>query len=47
MALGTRVEIRQSSRGRGRIVIHFTRAEEFERLRTALTESAEAKRQAG
>lgn len=36
MALGTKVEIRQTSRGRGRIVIHFQNHEEFERLRGTL-----------
>jgi ParB family chromosome partitioning protein len=35
-ALGTKVEIRQSSKGRGKIVIHFTSAQEFERLREQL-----------
>ncbi len=32
-ALGTRVEVKQSAEGRGRIVIHFDGHEEFERLR--------------
>lgn len=36
LALGTKVEIRQSSRGRGKIVIHFGNADEFDRLRTTL-----------
>jgi ParB family chromosome partitioning protein len=31
-ALGTKVDVRQSAKGRGRIVIHFTNSEEFERL---------------
>jgi ParB family chromosome partitioning protein len=35
-ALGTKVEIRQTSRGKGRIIVHFTSAEEFERLQNAL-----------
>jgi ParB family chromosome partitioning protein len=43
MALGTKVEIRQSSRGRGRIVIHFQNHEEFERMRELLTGSADRK----
>jgi ParB family chromosome partitioning protein len=34
--LGTKTEIRQTSRGRGKIVIHFTNADEFERLREYL-----------
>jgi ParB family chromosome partitioning protein len=40
MALGTRVDISQSSRGRGRITIHFTSIEEFERLRVTLANVA-------
>jgi ParB family chromosome partitioning protein len=36
MALGTKVDIRQSRSGRGRIVIHFSNNDEFERLRTLL-----------
>jgi ParB family chromosome partitioning protein len=36
-ALGTRVDIRQNARGRGRIVVHFTSHEEFDRLRRNLT----------
>jgi ParB family chromosome partitioning protein len=36
MALGTKVEIRQSRSGRGRIVIHFSNNGEFERLRKIL-----------
>lgn len=36
MNLGTRVDISQTSRGRGRITIHFTSVEEFERLRHLL-----------
>lgn len=37
-ALGTKVEIRQSGRGRGRIVITFANHDEFERLRDQLTD---------
>lgn len=33
MALGTRVKITHSARGRGKLVIHFASHEEFERLR--------------
>ena len=36
MVLGTRVEISQSGRGKGRITIHFTSVEEFDRLRQML-----------
>ena len=32
-ALGTKVDVRQGAKGRGRIVIHFANAGEFERLR--------------
>jgi ParB family chromosome partitioning protein len=34
--LGTKVELRQTSRGRGRIIIHFTSHPEFERLQAHL-----------
>jgi ParB family chromosome partitioning protein len=39
LALGTLVDITQSSRGRGRISIHFTSIEEFERLRRVLSDA--------
>jgi ParB family chromosome partitioning protein len=32
MGLGTKVEIQRTSRGRGKIVVHFTSLEEFDRL---------------
>ena len=32
MGLGTKIEINRTSRGRGRIVVHFTSLEEFDRL---------------
>jgi ParB family chromosome partitioning protein len=35
-SLGTKIEIRQSARGRGKIVVHFHSAEEFERIREIL-----------
>jgi ParB family chromosome partitioning protein len=35
-ALGTKVDVRQTASGRGRIVIHFASHEEFERLRCHL-----------
>lgn len=47
LALGTKVEIKQSARGRGKIVIHFQSHEDFERLRTHLADGAESKRRAG
>ncbi len=37
-ALGTKVEIKQSAKGRGRITIHFASHEEFERIRTLLAQ---------
>ena len=37
IALGTKVDIRQTSRGKGRIVIHFAGHDEFERLRELMT----------
>ncbi len=38
--LGTQVEIRQTSKGRGKITIHFTSADEFDRLRAILAEQS-------
>ncbi|MGE0608572.1 MAG: ParB/RepB/Spo0J family partition protein [Pirellulales bacterium] len=40
LALGTKVEIRQSAKGRGKITIHFANAEEFERIQAQLCPSA-------
>ena len=47
-ALGSKVEIRASARGRGKITIHFANHEEFDRLREQLTDgtSSAAKRKA-
>jgi ParB family chromosome partitioning protein len=39
-ALGTKVELKQSASGRGRIIIHFTSHEEFDRLRGQLVSLA-------
>ena len=36
MVFGTKVEIKSSARGRGKITIHFSDADEFERLRDLL-----------
>jgi ParB family transcriptional regulator, chromosome partitioning protein len=36
LALGTKVELRQSAKGKGKITIHFGSHEEFERLRSLL-----------
>jgi len=37
LALGTKVEIRQTAKGRGRITIHFASHEEFDRLRAQIS----------
>jgi len=37
LTLGTRIDIRQSTSGRGKIVVHFPSADEFERLHRILT----------
>ena len=37
LALGTKVDLKQTAQGRGRITIHFQSHEEFERLRAILT----------
>jgi ParB family chromosome partitioning protein len=39
LSLGTKVELRQSAKGKGKITIHFANAEEFDRLRGILTGS--------
>jgi ParB family chromosome partitioning protein len=41
-ALGTRVDIRQNARGRGKLIVHFTSREEFDRLRGVFTETRSA-----
>lgn len=47
MSLGTRVDISQTSRGRGRVTIHFTSIEEFDRIRQLLSQTtSHAKRAA-
>ena len=38
-SMGTRIEIRRNARGRGRIIIHFSNEEEFDRLRSILADS--------
>ena len=43
MYLGTRVDISQTSRGRGRITIHFTSIEEFDRLKQVLANEQKRK----
>jgi len=39
MIFGTKVEIKSSARGRGKITIHFTDADEFDRLREILSDA--------
>jgi ParB family chromosome partitioning protein len=46
-ALGTKVGIRQSAKGRGKIVIQFSSREEFERLRSHLTGQGDVAARAG
>ncbi len=36
MAVGSKIEIRQTRRGRGRIILHFANRDEFERIRQLL-----------
>ena len=40
MVFGTKVEIKSSARGRGKITIHFSDADEFDRLRDLLAQPA-------
>jgi ParB family chromosome partitioning protein len=49
VALGTKVKITQSGKGRGKLVIHFASHDEFERLRRQICDPAdpEARAQAG
>jgi ParB family chromosome partitioning protein len=42
MALGAKVEIKQSAKGRGRITLHFTSHDEFDRLRALLAQQSTA-----
>lgn len=46
-ALGTKVQISQTAKGRGKIVIHFSNHDEFDRLRLHLTHGSLPKSQAG
>ena len=43
-ALGTKVDIRQTAKGRGRLVIHFSSHEEFERIRGLLSDASGLRR---
>ncbi|MBX3424830.1 MAG: ParB/RepB/Spo0J family partition protein [Pirellulales bacterium] len=40
LALGTKVELKQSAKGKGRITIHFASHEEFDRLRAILNQQS-------
>lgn len=42
IALGTKVEIKQTARGRGRLTVHFANADEFERLRVLMGKGRDA-----
>jgi ParB family chromosome partitioning protein len=42
VALGTKVDLKQTAKGRGRVVIHFKNHEEFERIRAMLVDGAPA-----
>ncbi len=46
LALGTKIEISQTAKGRGKIVIHFDNAEEFERIHGHLTDGSGGLRRA-
>lgn len=46
-ALGTKVDIRQTAKGRGRVVVHFSSHDEFERLREFLCEARPRRAVAG
>lgn len=42
LALGTKVDLKQTAKGRGRITIHFNSHEEFDRLRAILSGESES-----
>ncbi|QDU95209.1 ParB/RepB/Spo0J family partition protein [Lignipirellula cremea] len=47
IAVGSKVDIRQTAKGRGKIILHFTSHEEFERLHAVLTDTQELSQRAG
>jgi ParB family chromosome partitioning protein len=47
MALGTKVEINQTAKGRGRITVHFKNQDEFARLREMMTAANIPQQQVG
>jgi ParB family chromosome partitioning protein len=46
-ALGTKVDVRQTAKGSGRIVVHFKNADEFERIHAQLCSQDGRRQQAG
>ena len=46
LALGTKVDLKQSAKGKGRITIHFKSSAEFDRLRAILTGDQESLKEA-
>ncbi|NOY29364.1 MAG: chromosome partitioning protein ParB, partial [Planctomycetes bacterium] len=47
LAMGAKVDLRQTAKGRGRITIHFKNHQEFERLKAILCGEGELLRDAG
>lgn len=47
LTLGTKVDLKQSAKGRGRLTIHFKNNEEFERIRAILSGGVESLTEAG
>jgi ParB family chromosome partitioning protein len=47
LALGTKVELRQSAKGKGKITIHFGNHEEFDRIKAILTGANDMFREVG
>ncbi len=47
LALGTKVELRQSAKGKGKITIHFSNHDEFDRIKAILTGSDSIFREVG
>jgi len=47
IALGTKVEIKQTAKGRGRMIVHFANADEFERIRQNFGRQGDLDREAG
>ena len=47
LALGTKVDVRPGAKGRGKIVIHFTSHEEFDRLQDLMMDSSQSQSKVG